>query len=305
MQKTLLIDGADLFKRIKAEIAADQPAENSEEWKLVIPGEKTYPKTEFVSKFMNSVNAYIKKHNPGEAFVLLDGMAYGRKAVNEAYKVNKQLSAEDVEKIEEVALVWEATEEALNLLRKCYPVPTVMSQDWETIDLAFYIQEEQKKQLKDTGECDELVYVTTNQDAHLLSIAAYDPVAEKFFEKLPYDYLRHKALVGDYDNGISGIECDFDQVAKTKKSFDVFVSGQSEDVQKIIKTNMKLFAPFCGEKKFDKILVQLKGSRLFDEGALFIDMNRMNLKLNDDYFDICDFIRPLCKKEGLMTGHLL
>lgn len=304
MQKTLLIDGADLFKRIKAEIAANQPAE-TEGLRLVIPGQKTYPKSEFVSKFINSVNAYIKKHKPNEAFVLLDGMAYGRKAINEAYKTNKQLSAEDVEKIEEVALIWEATEEALNLLRKCYPVPTVMSQDWETIDLAFYIQEEQKKQLKDTGECDELVYVTTNQDAHLLSIAAYDPVAEKFFEKTSYDYLRHKALVGDYDNGISGVECDFASVAKNKKSFDAFVSEQSEDVQKIIKTNMKLFAPFCGNKKLNKILVQLKGSRLFDEGALFIDINRMSLKLDDDYFDICDFVRPLCKKDGLMTGYLL
>lgn len=311
MQKTLLIDGADLFKRIKAEIAANQPAE-TEGLRLVIPGQKTYPKSEFVSKFINSVNAYIKKHKPNEAFVLLDGMAYGRKAINEAYKTNKQLSAEDVEKIEEVALIWEATEEALNLLRKCYPVPTVMSQDWETIDLAFYIQEEQKKQLKDTGECDELVYVTTNQDAHLLSIAAYDPVAEKFFEKLPYDYLRYKALVGDPENGISGglvKNATWPSIAfescQTKKRFDAYVTVQDENVQKIIKTNMKLFAPFCGNKKLNKILVQLKGSRLFDEGALFIDINRMNLKLDDDYFDICDFVRPLCKKDGLTTGYLL
>lgn len=304
MQKTLLIDGADLFKRIKAEIAANQPAE-TEGLRLVVPGQKTYPTNEFISKFINAVNAYIKKHNPNEAFVLLDGMAYGRKAVNEVYKTNKQLAATDIEQIEEVSLIWQATEEALELLRKCYPVPTVMSQDWETIDLAFYIQEEQKRQLKESGECDELVYVTSNPDAHLLSIASFNPVTDTFFEKPSYDYLRHKALVGDYENGISGIECDFDKVAKTKKSFDAFVSEQSEDVQKIIKTNMKLFAPFCGDKKFDKILVQLKGSRLFDEGALFIDMNRLSLKLSDDYFDICDFVRPLCKKEGLITGHLL
>ena len=135
MQKTLLIDGSDLFKRIKAEIALENPPEFKDgEWRLYIPGQMKYPKTNFISKFTNAINTYIKKFEPNEAYVLLDGMAYGRKNNFEPYKVNKQLSKDDYAKIEEAGLAWQAQEESLEFLRKCYPVPTVMSQDWEAID---------------------------------------------------------------------------------------------------------------------------------------------------------------------------
>jgi len=157
-----------------------------------------------IYNFNRLIRATVEEYNPDEIYFVIDGKPKQRLEKFADYKANRKKELTDPEEI----AYWEnfkrQKREIISMVREKLPLYLVSHPDQEADDLIYYLAK-----YKASSE-DKVIIISSDTDFiqvinELDNVSLYNPVAKKWRQKTPYDYVSWKAMVGDRSDNIPGV----------------------------------------------------------------------------------------------------
>jgi len=159
---------------------------------------------QIVYNFFRTFKATVTQFQPDVVYFPLDGTPKVRLDLDSEYKANRKIDESDPEVVAYWKYFREQKREIIRSLRENYPVRVVYHPENECDDLIYYL-------VKHHHYNDDVTIVSSDTDFIQIlnefsdNVKLYNPVAKKYRENTPYDYVAWKAMVGDKADNIPGV----------------------------------------------------------------------------------------------------
>jgi len=155
-----------------------------------------------VYTFFRSFRSMIEQMNADKIIVVLEGNPKFRHELYPEYKINRKVSADNAQKIEELDDFRRQKDIIIRLLSHL-PIELVYHPDYEGDDLI-------GKLVNSTYSNDTCVIVTGDTDFIQLldeerDVSIWNPIKKSWVSKPSYDYVLWKSIVGDTADNIKGV----------------------------------------------------------------------------------------------------
>lgn len=180
--------------------------------------------------FFRSLRSLVEQMDPSRIIAVSEGEPKERISLLPEYKANREIPADDTERLEEMRRFHEQKDVCIGLLRNFFPISVVRHPDYEADDLI--------ATLIDRGtSAVETVLVSTDSDfIQLLQrhahVRLWHPIRKEWIVAPPYPYTTWKALRGDPTDNIPAVlegsqekmDAEADQLASDPELLSQFIS---------------------------------------------------------------------------------